>query len=64
MKIFEVDFEGMYPVGNCLIIAARSQEEAEAMAKKEILHPQEEPIVVREVNIKKPKVIVYLSGDY
>ncbi len=43
MKIFEVDFESVYPVGCGLIIAAISKESALKIAKKKIIHKQEEP---------------------
>jgi hypothetical protein len=33
MKIFKVDFEGVWPVGNCLIIAAKNHKEAKSIAK-------------------------------
>jgi len=62
MKIYEVDFEGIYPVGNCLIIAAKNIEEATEIAKNTITHTNN--IKVIEVNIKKSGVIVYLDGDY
>jgi len=34
LKIFRVKFKGEFPVGNCLVLAARNQNEAEEMAKK------------------------------
>ncbi len=62
MKIFEVDFEGMWPVGNCLIIAANNFEEANFIAAKTISHTKK--FKVKEVDVSESKVIVYLSGDY
>lgn len=62
MKIYKVEFKGMYPVGNCLIIAAPDIYVATEMAKKQIRHTDE--IEVFEVDISKPCVIEYLSGDY
>ena len=62
MKIFKVKFEGLYPVGNCLIIAANTQQEAMGIAQKTIAHTNEIKII--EVEINESKVIVYLSGDY
>jgi len=62
MKIYKVEFEGLYPVGNCLVLAAYSQEQAEEMAKKTIRHTDK--IVVNEITINEPQIIEYLSGDY
>ena len=62
MKIYKVNFEGVWPVGNCLIIAAKSIEEATEIASKTITHTKLFNVI--EVNIKKPCVIVYISGDY
>jgi hypothetical protein len=62
LKIYEVDFEAVYPVGNCLILAAYNQEQAESIARETITHTSK--IVVTEVVLDKPKVIQYLSGDY
>ena len=33
MNIYEVDFEGIWPVGNCLIIAAKNSHSAIRIAK-------------------------------
>lgn len=62
MKIYEVEFEGMWPVGNCLIIAANNLDEAYKIADETIGHTNK--FVVKEVILDKPKVIEYLSGDY
>ena len=62
LKIYTVDFEGMWPVGNCLVLAAISQEQAEQMARDTIQHTSQ--FVVTEVVLDKPQVIEYLSGDY
>jgi hypothetical protein len=62
LKIFSVEFEGVWPVGNCLILAAYNQEQAEKMAKHTILHT--DVMVVNEMTINEPQVIKYLSGDY
>jgi hypothetical protein len=64
MKIFEVEFEPVYPIGCALIIAAETFEQARDMAYEQIEHRDKTPIVVKEVDISQPKVIVYLSGDY
>lgn len=62
LKIYRVEFEGMWPVGNCLVLVAFNQEQAEEMAKKTIAHTTE--MVVNEMKINEPQVIEYLSGDY
>lgn len=62
LKIFRVEFKGAWPVGNCLVLAARNQNEAEEMAKKTIAHTKE--MVVNEMTINKPQIIEYLSGEY
>lgn len=62
LKIFRVEFEGMYPVGNCLVLAAYNQEQAEEMTRKTIGHPDK--FVVNELALKEPQIIEYLSGDY
>jgi len=62
MKIYEVEFEGMWPVGNCLIIAALSKRDATAIAKSTITHTDK--FEVKEVKLDYPKVIVYLDGNY
>ena len=64
MNIYEVDFVGMWPVGNCLIIKAKNMKETNAIAENTILHEQERPIKVKKVDLSKSGVIVYLSGDY
>lgn len=62
MQIFKVDFYGMWPVGNCLIIAATDVEEATKIAAETIKHTDK--FTVEAVRTDKPCVIVYLSGDY
>lgn len=62
MNIYKVDFDGMWPVGCCLIIAAWNLPQAEQIAKETIKHTSE--FKVSEVVLDKPKVIEYLSGDY
>ncbi len=61
MKIYEVDFEPLYPVGNCLIIAANNEEEANRIALKTCWT---HIFTIKEVDISKPKVIMYLDGNY
>ena len=62
LKIYRVEFDGMWPVGNCLVLAAFNQEQAEEMAKKTITHTDK--MVVNEITINEPQIIEYLSGDY
>lgn len=62
LKIFTVDFESVEPVGNCLVLVAYTQKEAEDIAHKTIKHTNIMEVV--EVIVNEPKVIKYLSGDY
>jgi hypothetical protein len=62
MKIFSVNFEPLWPVGGCLIIAAEDIEEAKSIAKETITHTDEFEVI--EEDISKSGVIIYLSGDY
>ena len=62
MKIFKVKFEGVWPVGNCLIILAEDYWQAIKIASKTIAHTNK--FEVEEVIQDKQKVIIYLSGDY
>jgi len=62
LKIYTCVFNGCYPVGNCLVLAAYDQKQAEEMARKTIKHTTE--IVVNELSLKEPQIIEYLSGEY
>ena len=62
MEIYEVEFSPMYPVGHVLIIAAESRYQAKKIAEKTVTHAKIEGI--KKVNIQKPRVITYLSGNY
>jgi hypothetical protein len=62
LKIYRCKFNGVYPVGNCLVLAAYDQKQAEEMARKTIKHATE--IVVNELSLKEPQIIEYLSGEY
>lgn len=62
MKLYKVDFDGMYPVGNCLILLAKDKKEVKKMANEEITHTKVKG--VEEVKMDKAKIVVYLSGDY
>ena len=62
MNIYDVKFTGMYPVPSGLIIAAENMKQAWELARKTVKHTDIKGI--RKVNIKKPVVIFYESGDY
>lgn len=62
LKIYKVEFEGVWPVGNCLVLAAYDQEQAEEMAKNTIKHTS--IMAVNELTIDEPQIIEYISGDY
>lgn len=62
LKIYRCEFNGIYHVGSCLVLAAYNQEQAEEMARKTITHTDR--IVVNELALKEPQIIEYLSGDY
>ena len=62
MKIYEVDFPGIWPVGNCLIIKAESKKSAEKIARETITHTTE--ITVKNVSMRTEGIVIYLSGDY
>lgn len=65
MNIYNVDFEGMYPVGNVLIIRAASLAEAYLVAMETITHTSITIEDVKKVELESgPQVIAYLSGDY
>jgi hypothetical protein len=62
LKLYEIDFYGMWPIPSTLIILAYSEKEAMEIAKKTIIHTN--PISAKLIDIDKPKVVIYLSGDY
>lgn len=62
MKIFNVEFKPMYPVGCCLLIAAETIEEATEIAKEELAGTK--LISIEEIGIDKPKVLIFMDGDY
>ena len=62
LKIFTVDFFGVYPTNCCLIISAFNQEEAEKIAAKTIIHT--DVFEVTEMVINESGVLLYLDGDY
>lgn len=64
MKIFSVNFEPVWAVPSGCIIAAKNKEEALEIAKKTISHRVVTEKDIEEVDIKKPCVIFYESGEY
>ena len=40
LQLYEVEFEGICPVGNCLIIKANNLKEAKMIASKTIAHTE------------------------
>lgn len=62
LKIYNVDFEPIFPTGYKLIIVANNIEEANVIASNTITHTTE--FEVTEIKITEPQVIVYESGDY
>jgi len=61
-KLFEVDFQPIWPVGCCLIILADTLEEATEIAAKTITHVKN--FTVTEISMDESKIVVYKSGDY
>jgi|JI9StandDraft_1071089.scaffolds.fasta_scaffold11497_10 hypothetical protein len=62
MKIWKVNFKPLYPVLSCLIIAAPTPEKALELAEATCTHTQ--IIGIEEVDISKPCIVLYESGDY
>jgi len=62
MKLYKVEFESVFPVGNCLIIIAESKKSAEKIAEQTIVHTGEFEVI--EIPMVKEGVVVYLSGNY
>ena len=61
-KIFDVNFESMYPVPSGLIVVANNKEEAMKIAKETVKHTEIENIT--ELDVSESGVIFYESGDY
>ncbi|MFW5793593.1 MAG: hypothetical protein ACOCWC_04865 [Bacteroidota bacterium] len=62
MKLWNVDFEPLYPVGSCLIILAHDKNQAREIASNTIKHTT--VFEIEEVPMDKPLVVVYQSGEY
>lgn len=62
MNLYEVDFDGLYPVGSCLIIKAKNIDKANEIAKQTITHTDK--FTIKEVDMSQSGVVIYLNGDY
>lgn len=62
LRLYEIDFEPMWPVNSGLIILARTNKEAMKIAKETIAHT--EPIKATIIKLDKPGVVFYESGNY
>jgi hypothetical protein len=62
LKLYKIEFEGVWGVGNCLILLAFNEAHAAEIAKDTIKHTDK--FEVKEVEMDIPKVVMYLSGDY
>ncbi len=64
MKLFEINFEPMWPVPCGCIILAEDEKEALKMAKEVITHTKISAEDITEYDMTKSKVVFYESGDY
>lgn len=55
LKLWEVDFEPLWPVGNCLIISAETKEEAMKIAAKTVYTTIHK---ITEIPMNEPGVVV------
>lgn len=62
MNLYTVDFEGVYPVGNCLIILAPSLKRAKEIAGETIKHTK--VFTVQKVDMSKESIVLYMDGNY
>lgn len=62
MNVYNVEFEGVYPVGNGLVLVAETIEDAIRIAQKTIVHTDR--FSIEKVDLDSEGVIIYLSGDY
>ena len=64
MKIYTINFDGIWLASRGLVILAENETQALEMAKATIKHDQENDISIDHViEIDNPKVILYLDGD-
>lgn len=62
MKLYEIDFDPMYPVPSGLIVLAKSKKGALKIAKEKLTHTK--PREATLIKMDKPKVVFFESGDY
>jgi flagellar hook protein FlgE len=61
LSVYTVDFEGVWPVGNGLVILAHDEEEANDIARNTIKHSTQFTV---KRHAYHAGVVLYLSGDY
>ena len=62
MKLFNVEFMGMHPVGNCLVIAAESSEAAYKRATELVTWSD---VSIEEIKLTdKTQTIAFVDGEY
>ena len=68
MKLYDVEFDPMYPVPSGLLINAKTKKRALEIALETVKHEQEEPITIKNIieveGMDTEGVIFYESGDY
>ena len=62
LKVYTINFKGYWSVPHGLVIAAYNEKQAKKIASDTIKHTDEFEVI--ELNIDKPCVIFYESGDY
>lgn len=62
LKLWNVDFVPLWPIGGCLIILAYDEAEAKKIASMTLEHTS--TFTVEEIPMDKPSVVIYQSGDY
>ena len=62
IKLYEVHFEPIYPVGGCLVVKAYNIDGAKRIASNTIKHTS--VFEIEEIDIDNPGVIIYMSGDH
>ena len=62
LKLWNVYFEPIYPIGGCLILLAYDEAGAKRIASMTIKHTA--VFTVEEISMDKPLVVIYQSGDY
>ena len=62
MRLWEVDFVPLWPVGHCLIILAETEEEARKIADIELSCA--DIVSITEVPMDKSSVVICIDGNY